>query len=38
MKNVTSGYASMEYEIIDFFPADIVKVSVLVNHEEIEAL
>jgi len=38
MKNITSGYASMEYELIDFFPADIVKVSILVNHEEIEAL
>jgi len=38
MKNITSGYASMEYEMIDFFPADIVKVSILVNHEEIEAL
>ena len=38
MKNITSGYASMEYEMIDFFPSDIVKVSVLVNHEEIEAL
>lgn len=38
MKNLTSGYASMEYEMIDFFPADIVKVSILVNHEEIEAL
>jgi len=38
MKNITSGYASMEYEFIDFFPSDIVKVSVLVNHEEVEAL
>lgn len=38
MKNISSGYASMEYEFIDFFPADIVKVSVLVNHEEIPAL
>lgn len=38
MKNLTSGYASMEYEFIDFFPADIVKVSVIVNHEEIPAL
>ncbi len=28
----------MEYELIDFFPVDLVKVSVLVNHEEIEAL
>lgn len=38
MKNITSGYASMEYEFIDFFPVDLVKVSVLVNHEEIPAL
>jgi len=38
MKNITSGYASMEYEFIDYFPADIVKVSVLVNHEEVQAL
>ncbi len=38
MKNISSGYASMEYEFIDFFPADIVKVSVLINHEEIPAL
>ena len=28
----------MEYEFIDFFPVDLVKVSVLVNHEEIPAL
>jgi GTP-binding protein LepA len=38
MKNLTSGYASMEYDFIDFFPADIVKVSILVNHDEIPAL
>ena len=38
LKNKSSGYASMEYELIDFFPVDLVKVSVLVNHEEIEAL
>ncbi|HVX93189.1 MAG TPA: translation elongation factor 4 [Candidatus Dojkabacteria bacterium] len=38
LKNISSGYASMEYEFIDFFPVDLVKVSVLVNHEEIPAL
>ena len=38
LKNLSSGYASMEYEMIDFFPVDLVKVSVLVNHEEIPAL
>ena len=38
MKNISRGYASMEYELIDYFPANIVKVSVLVNKEEISAL
>ena len=38
LKNKSSGYASMEYEFIDFFPVDLVKVSILVNHEEIPAL
>lgn len=38
MKNLSSGYASMEYELIDFFPVDLVKVAVLVHHEEIPAL
>ncbi|MDD3474527.1 MAG: translation elongation factor 4 [Candidatus Dojkabacteria bacterium] len=38
LKNISSGYASMEYEFIDFFPVDLVKVDVLVNHEEIPAL
>ena len=28
----------MEYEFIDFFPVDLVKVSILVNHQEIPAL
>jgi len=38
IKNVSQGYASMEYEFIDYFPGDIVKVTVLVNKEEIPAL
>lgn len=38
LKNITSGYASMEYEMIDFFPVDLVKVAVLVNKEEVPAL
>ncbi len=38
LKNKSSGYASMEYEFVDFLPVDLVKVSVLVNHEEIPAL
>ncbi len=38
LKNISSGYASMEYEFIDFFPVDLVKVSILVNKEEVPAL
>ncbi|MBP5204122.1 elongation factor 4 [bacterium] len=38
MKNISSGYASMSYEFIDYFPADVVKVSILVNHEEVSVL
>jgi GTP-binding protein LepA len=38
LKNISSGYASMEYEFIDYFPVDLVKVDVLVNHEKIPAL
>jgi GTP-binding protein LepA len=28
----------MEYEFIDYFPVDLVKIEILVNHEEIPAL
>lgn len=38
LKSISSGYASMEYEFIDFFPVDLVRVAILVNHEDIEAL
>jgi GTP-binding protein LepA len=38
LKNISSGYASMEYEFIDYFPVDLVKIEILVNHEEIPAL
>jgi GTP-binding protein LepA len=38
MKNQSRGYASMEYEFIDFFPVDLVRVSILVNHKEISVL
>lgn len=38
LKSLTSGYASMEYKIIRFEPVDAVKVSILLNGEEVEAL
>lgn len=38
LKSLSSGYASMEYELIEFRAVDAVKVSVLLNREEVEAL
>lgn len=38
LKSISSGFASMEYELLGFERADLVKVSILVHHEEVEAL
>jgi len=38
LKNISSGYASMEYDFIDYFPVDLVKVDILVNHNPVSAL
>jgi len=38
LKNLSSGYASMEYDFIDYFPVDLVKVDILVNKSPISAL
>jgi GTP-binding protein LepA len=38
LKSATQGYASMDYEITGYQKSDIVKVSILVNYEEIDAL
>lgn len=38
LKSVSSGYASLEYEILDYQPVDAVKLQILINHEPIEAL
>lgn len=38
LKSVSSGYASLEYQVVEYNPVDAVKVSVLVNKEEVEAL
>ncbi len=37
LKSVSSGYASMNYEILDFRRADVVKLDILVAEEIIEA-
>lgn len=38
LKSVTSGYGSLSYELIDWRVADVVKLSVLINHEIADAL
>ena len=38
LKSITSGYASFDYELIDYQTADLVKVQILINEEPVDAL
>lgn len=38
LKSLTSGYASLEYSVKEYRPVDAVKVSILLNHEPVDAL
>ncbi|HEY7644849.1 MAG TPA: translation elongation factor 4, partial [Hyphomicrobiales bacterium] len=38
LKSVTSGYASFDYQIIGYEEGDLVKMSILVNDEPVDAL
>ena len=38
LKTVTRGYGSYDYDLLDFRPAKLVKVDILVNGERVDAL
>ncbi len=38
LKSISSGYASLSYELLDFRPGDLVKLDILVNHERMDPL
>ena len=37
MKSRTQGYASMDYEPVGYFTADLVRVDILLNNEQVDA-
>jgi GTP-binding protein LepA len=38
LKSISKGYASFDYQITDYKPGDLVKMSILVNAEPVDAL
>jgi len=38
LKSVSKGYASFDYQLTDFKPADLVKMQILVNADPVDAL
>ncbi len=38
LKSVTQGYGSFDYELIDYRKSDLVKLDILVNSEQVDAL
>jgi GTP-binding protein LepA len=38
LKSISKGYASMEYELMDFEEADLVRLDIMINSEPVDAL
>ena len=38
LKSISKGYASMEYELMDFEEGDLVKMDIMINQEPVDAL